>query len=385
MNRDLLILLFFNVLAVAGLGFFFISRLRQLKLEGNPDEEDAKMKRLVNEVFGEVTGKVSEQSQRVLATERELIATDLKNKHAQIEKTVEELRKELQERQRELRVMEGERSKQLTDLTTHIREHQQITRELSENTVKLKSVLSNNQQRGQWGEHILDDILQTAGLVENTHYRKQASLTATEKPDITLLLPNQRFVAVDAKFPYSAVMKMADAETNEGKQLARKEFLQDVKTKISKVEKYINPEAGTLDYALLFVPNEMLFSFINQTAPEVMEMAMKKRVLIVSPFTFMIVARTILESYRNFMMENHLRDIIKHIGNFTQEWIRFEDEFGKFDGQIEKLRDAYDQITTTRYKQMRLRMRKVEEFQQGVLEQTKPEAISSNQDSNLLT
>ena len=92
--------------------------------------------------------------------------------------------------------------------------------------------------------------------------------------------------------------------------------------------------------------------------------------MIVSPFTFLIVARTIIESYRNFMIENNLRDIIKYITEFVDEWSRFEDGFGKFDDQLGRLRRAFDQIATTRYNRMRLRINRIEEYRHGMLETT---------------
>lgn len=368
MNSEFLILILINVLAIGAVGFFILSKLKTQQ----PDEETErlKLKGLVNEVFGEVSNHVTEQSKQVFRGEQEMITKELQNKHAEIDKVVGELRRELKDRQRDIHQIEEDRNKQFSEITTHIREHQKITERLSEDTNKLRNILSNNQQRGQWGEYILDDILRSAGLVENVHYSKQTTFaTSNVKPDVTLLLPNNRLVAIDVKFPYSGVYKMADAETTKQKQDAKREFVQDVKAKIKQITDrgYINAEEGTLDYAILFVPNEMLFSFINQQAPEVIDLALKQKVMIVSPFTFLIVARTVMESYRNFMIENNLRDIIRFIGDFVEEWGRFEGEFVKFDDQISKMRKAYDQISTTRYSRMRLRIDRIEEYRHGML------------------
>lgn len=395
MDAQLLLILLVNIIGIAAVGYFLSLQLKKNAPGANTEEERAIMKSLVNEVFGEVTGRVTEQSRRVLAGEKEVISTDLKNKQQAIERIVEDLRRELTERQRDLHLSEQERNKQFSEISTRIKEHQEVTKELKENTTQLKNILSNNQMRGQWGEFILDGILRTAGLVEGTHYAKQLALgSESVKPDITLLLPNQRKVAVDVKFPYAAVQKMADATTPAEKIAAKKQFVVDVKEKVNQLVKrgYINSEQGTLDYAILFVPNEMLFSFINQTAPEVIDEAMEKRIMIVSPFTFLIVTRTIMESYRNFMMENHLRDIVRYIGEFVEEWGRFEGEFGKFDDALHKLRKSFDQITTTRYNRMNLRMSRIEEYRHGMLGDggktptMKPmeDTLLKNQDGQLL-
>lgn len=373
MNVDFLLFLILNVALIGALAFIILRQLQKLKQPDQQEEEQQRqqLKNLVNEVFGEVTQKVGEQSREILKGEQKLIESDLKNKQEQIEKVVGELRRELNQRQEEIRKLEDERGKQFTEISTHIREHQNITKELQSSTEKLSKVLSNNQKRGEWGEHILDDILQTAGLIEGVHYVRQQPLgKTTVKPDISLLLPNKRVVAVDVKFPYSAIQKMADTDSKVEKETYRKEFVTDVKNKVHQLEErgYINLEEGTLDYAIIFVPNELLFSYINQECPEVIDIAMRKRIMIVSPFTFLIVARTIIESYRNFMIENNLRDIIKFISEFVEEWERFEGEFSKFDDQLGKLRQVYDKIATTRYSRMRLRIGRIEEYRQGMLE-----------------
>ncbi len=381
MNSDFILFLFLNVGLIGILAFLILRQLQKVRQPDQQEEEQQRqqLKSLVNEVFGEVTQKVGEQSREILKNEQKIIETDLKNKQEQIEKVVGELRRELNQRQEEIRRLEEERGKQFSQISTHIREHQSITKELQTSTERLSKVLNNNQKRGEWGEHILDDILQSAGLIEGVHYVRQHTLgNTTVKPDISLLLPNNRTVAVDVKFPYSAIQKMADTESKVEKESYRKEFVNDVKNKVRQLEErgYINLEEGTLDYAIIFVPNELLFSYINQECPEVIDIAMEKRIMIVSPFTFLIVARTIIESYRNFMIENNLRDIIKFISEFVEEWTRFEGEFIKFDDQLAKLRQAYDKITTTRYSRMRLRINRIEEYRHGMLETTKVKQIA---------
>lgn len=364
-----------NILVLAGIAAVgYLLWKQQQKTTPGQDVEAQRllMRSLINEVFGEVTTKVTEQSRQVLRSEQEIIATNLKNRQIEIEKVVSELRGELNERQRDIRQLEQERDKQFSEIATHIKNHQRVTEKLSQDTDKLRSILSNNQARGQWGESILYDIMVTAGLIEGTHYRRQVTSSgsggeSSTRPDVTLLLPNERTVAIDVKFPYSSVIKMAEAELPEHKTAAKKAFISDVRQKVKQIidRGYINPAENTLDYAILFVPNEELFSFINQQAPEVVEYAMKNKIMLVSPFTFLIVARTIIESYRNFMIENKLRDIIRTIGDFVGEWGKFEEGFLKFDDHLSRLKKSYDDLSTTRFRQMRRKIDKIEEYQRG--------------------
>lgn len=353
--------------AIALLLFLVYQKL--VKLSHDTDElDEEKAKALVNQVFGEITNKVIAQTKQVLESDKEAIFKDNQNKREVIEKLVVELKKEIDERQEEIRGLEKDRNKKFGEITTAIDEHRKITEELKTSTQSLAKVLSNNQQRGQWGERIIEEILTNAGLIENIHYSRQQALgSSSVKPDITLLLPNERKVAVDVKFPYAEIQKMAETESKAEKAEHMKAFARDVREKMNQIEKrgYIDVEHGTLDYAIMFVPNEMLFSFINQQFPEIVDEAMTRKIMIVSPFTFLIVARTVFESYRNFMIENNLRKIVKHIGQFVEEWEKFSKEFNKFDEVIGKMRDQFEKIRTTRYKQMDLRIRRIEEDQRG--------------------
>ncbi len=175
---------------------------------------------------------------------------------------------------------------------------------------------------------------------------------STLKPDITLLLPDHKVVSVDVKFPYSEMQKLAEADSKSAQQGHIKQFEIDLKAKVSKVAEYINPAYNTLDYAILFVPNEMVFSFINQKFPHIVEFAMRKRVLLVSPLTFLIVARTVAESYRNFMVGDKLREVIKHVDEFSMEWDKFYESFSKYGKQLKTLQDGYDELMGTRRRQM---------------------------------
>jgi len=356
-----LLILIFVILGGFSTLYFLLSRQKSSSVL---DEE--KTKNIVNQVFGEVASKVIEQTKHALAADKEAIYKDNQGNKEAITKLVSDLQGELTERQRDLKQVEAERDRQFGQIKTSIEEHRKITDELRITTDSLSKVLSNNQARGAWGERIIEDILVSAGLIEGIHYARQKEMsTSTSKPDITLLLPNQRTVAVDVKFPYSEIQQMANSSSKSEKTTHMKRFEQDVKTKIIQVTKYINIEEGTLDYAIMFVPNEMLFSFINQQFPTLVDDAMAKKVMLVSPFTFLIVARTVMESYRNFMVENNLRKIIKHISEFVEEWGKFTAEFNKFDDTIAKLREHFDKIRTTRYKMMASKIKKVESYRQG--------------------
>lgn len=329
----------------------------------------------VDRIFGMSAQRVAEQSRQILQGEKETIKTDLENKHQALEKLVKALQQDMAERQREIRVLEQDRVKKFGELTATLKEHQDLARELRVSTEQLAQTLSNNQLRGEWGERIIEDLLQSNGMLEGVHYVRQTNLGAStstgssaKRPDITLLLPDQRVVAVDVKFPYKEMQKMLQAETTASKSIHEKQFGSDIKHKIEKVAEYIVPEANTLDYAILFVPNEMVFSFINQKYPQLVDEAVSRRVLLVSPFTFLIVARTVMESYRNFLLGDKLKEVVQYVEEFATEWERFKSAFEKYGRTLTTLQSDYEQLTGTRVRQMERRIEKVRQLNSGTLQ-----------------
>lgn len=357
-----LLLLGLLVLLTLGAVIYLVMQQRNHQ----PKLDDLQLQAIVNQVFGMSAQKIAEQSKQILSSEKETIKTDLENKQRTIENLVKQLQDDMKIRQDEIRVLERDRSQKFSELNTQLQQHRELAKELQVSTQQLASILSNNQTRGEWGERIIEDLLRSNGLVEGVHYLKQQTqTTGTLRPDITLLLPDKRIVPVDVKFPYAAMQKVAMAESKSEKAALMKQFLQDIKIKVTKVAEYINPSENTLDYAIMFVPNELIFSYINQNLPEVVDMAFRQRVLMVSPFTFMIVARTMLESYRNFMLSDKLREVIRSVDEFVGEWGKFKDKFTKYGRSLDTLKADYEDLSGTRIRQMERRIDKIGQLQVG--------------------
>lgn len=368
MSVDIVLIL---VIILIGFGASYFA-LRQLMTAQKNKEIEA----LVQAAFGKSAQVIAEQSKLILQSEKSVIATDMAHRHKSIEELVVRLQKDLEKQQSEIRLLEQDRVKKFGELVSSLDSHRKLTDELTISTKRLSQVLSNNQARGEWGERIIEDLMQANGLMEGIHYERQRKLSGSElRPDITLLLPNHRIVAVDVKFPYSEMQKLTNAETKEQKKVHLKQFHQDLKLKIQKVAEYIQPAADTLDYSILFVPNEMVFSFINQQLPEIIDFAMSKRVLLVSPFTFLIVAKTVHESYRNFMVSDSLRSAVATVEDFVGEWDKFKEHVLKYGRTIQTLQSDYEMLTGTRVRQLDKKVEKVLQYSgNSLLDETKTTA-----------
>lgn len=329
--------------------------------------QEKELEALIHKVFGMSSNQIAEQSRHILSGEKDIIKTDLENKQRAMEHLYKQVQSSIDQSQQYLQKTEKERHQMFGEMRQAILEHQRATQALQVSTDSLSKMLQNNQLRGQWGERIIEDLLQSAGLIEGIHYMRQTKLSESmDKPDITLILPNKRVVPIDAKFPFADLQRMATAEHATERKLHLNKFGEEVKKKIRKVATYVKPESDTLDYAIMFVPNEMVFSLINQKFGDLVEEAMQLRVMMVSPFSFLIVVRTILESYRNFMMESNLRDIVKYINEFAKEWSMFSEEFDKFGTDINKLEAQYRKIRDTRHRQMVRKIEKIEDAKSQV-------------------
>jgi len=363
------------LLAVVVLGFVGLYWLLVTQLKKVTDRSPAELESVVDKMFGMTVSRISQQSREILQSEKELIKHDLEHKQLYFERLVKQLQDDMAKRQAEIRELERDRTQKFTQMATALDEHRKLTDELKVSTHQLASVLSNNQHRGEWGERIIEDLLQANGLVEGVHYARQTTLAnSTLKPDITLLLPDQRMVPVDVKFPYAEIQKMSLTENKAAQQAHLKQFALDIKVKIKKVAQYIDPSHQTLDYAILFVPNEMVFTFINQKFPDLVDEALAQRVLIVSPFSFLIVARTIMESYRNFMIGDQLKQVVQYVDEFVKEWEKFRSKFEKYGRSLQTLQNDYEELTQTRVNQMERRIGNIRSVQQGsLLSKTKPD------------
>jgi DNA recombination protein RmuC len=211
--------------------------------------------------------------------------------------------------------------------------------------------LSNNQLRGKWGEEIADSLLKTIGFVSGEQYISNTSQdTNSNRPDFTIFLPDRKKLNIDVKFPYSALVKFE--ETNEKKYLD--DFAKDVKQKIKEVSTrdYINPEENTVDFVILFVPNERIFSYIYDKLGDVWKEALEKKVVIAGPFSFTAILRMVYQSYKSFMYYENLGEIINLIKVFEQEYDKFNQELDTLGSKLKTVTDQYDKVSITRNKKL---------------------------------
>jgi len=296
------------------------------------------------------------------------VTTELETRKQAVEGSVQGLKEQLVQYQKLLRDMERDRAQKYGNLENELKNASQTTAKLQETTNNLNNILGNNQKRGQWGERMAEDIMRYAGLAEGINYYKQTQLeTTTTKPDYTFLLPDEHKINMDVKFPLDNYQNMIESQTDDENEKYKKEFEKNVKARIKEIQNrdYINLAENTLDFVLLFIPNEQVFGYIQAEMPGLMDEALKQKVVLCSPFTLYAMLSVIRQAFENFRYEKDLKKIILSIDQFAKIFQLFKTRFEDIGGSIEKLEGIYSDITSKSFKQLDNKIKQIDEYKKG--------------------
>lgn len=341
-----------------GIGITFF-----LKKSSKRDKEDIEetIGNKLNELLPDVLSKANEDLVRManekLGSETKQGRIDLDNKREEITRIVKNL-------EEYMKGAEKERIDTYSALKTSVEESRKITEQLSVSTEGLKKVLSDNQVRGQFGEQVAENLLKMSGFVKGVDYEFNKKQEGSQtRPDFAVFLPDGTRINVDSKFPYANLQKMSETEDKTMKTKYMKDFEKDVKEKIKQVttRDYINPVDKTVDFVILFIPNEMIFSYIYEKMSDVIDSAMQNRVVLAGPFSFTAILRMIRQSYENFRVQSNIYNIISHVKSFEKEFGVFSEAFLKIGDRIGALEKQYDTVSTTRFKQLEKRIDRVKQ------------------------
>lgn len=250
------------------------------------------------------------------------------------------------------------------EVGTRLNDAAKVIQDLRETTGGLKTALSSNSLRGQWGERMAEDVLRLSGLVEGINFIKQVKLQTGSKPDFTFMLPQKKTLNMDVKFPFNNYQQYVDAKTEKEKEEYKNQFLKDVRKRLKEVQTrdYINPEDGTVDYVLLFVPNEQIFSFINEIDRELIDEAMRGRTILCSPLSLYAILAVIRQSMDSFSMESRSQEMLSIFGAFKQQWEKFKDQMETIKERLESVHKGYEELTGARERQLDRQLQKIEEI-----------------------
>lgn len=367
------------VLGALGVYALIFSQRKNTEAESLQQKEELKgqFASVSAEVFQNATDQFLKLAESRLSTERVKAGADLEEKRRSVETTVEALQKKLESYEKLMKEFERERSEKYGSLEAQLKEAAQSTQELQTSTEKLNSVLSNSRTRGQWGERMAEDILKAGGLVENIQYVKnRAQDTVATRPDFTFRLPDNHKLHMDVKFPFDNYLRMMNASSEEDVARYKADFLKDVKARVKEIRNrsYVNSEEQTLDYVLLFIPNEQVYGFVMENLPGYIDEALAQKVVLCSPFSLYAILSVVRQSFENFHFSQATRDLVKFVGAFRQAYDKFKTRFEKLGEQLDKTSKVYEDITGPSYKMLDQAVARIEKVKDsGPLKNTESE------------
>ncbi|MBI4424570.1 MAG: DNA recombination protein RmuC [Elusimicrobia bacterium] len=310
---------------------------------------------LSQEALSKATAQLLELASERLGAERARASAELDERRQAVESAVQGLGERLKSAEELVRGLERDREKKFGSLEEQLRRALASTDALRAATEGLQSLLSNSRVRGQWGERMADDLLRAAGFQENLQYvRNRVQDAAARRPDFTFLLPEGRKLHMDVKFPLDNYVRMADAPAGAERDRFKAEFVKDARARVRELERrdYVNPEEGTLDYLLCFIPNEQVYGFLNEAAPSLIDEALARKVVLCSPTTLYAMLAVVRQAHENFRFARATREVIQLVGAFQKTFETFRERFGKLGEQLVKTQDAYAEISGASFKRL---------------------------------
>lgn len=298
---------------------------------------------------------------------------ELDSKKELIDQSIETIEKTLTNMERKLADVE----KGSIKISTLVEHHAGITSKLQDTTEHLKNALASPKKRGEWGERMAEDIIKLVGLIEGINYIKQKTMEGSlNKPDYTFFMPNDLKVNMDVKFPLDNYIHYLNAESEHDKKRYKDEFLKNVKKRIKEVttRDYINPAGNTVDYVIVFIPNEQVYGFIIESDITIMDEALKQKVILCSPFTLYAMLAVIRQAIENFNLERTASEILKLLGEFSKQWKLYKDKFSVMGERLAAASKEYETLVTTRSNMLEKPLMKIDELR-------KQEDISFNEEA----
>jgi len=240
----------------------------------------------------------------------------------------------------------GERVQEVQTRLAQLDEANKRILEVGRSISSLQEILRAPKVRGGLGEFMLGDLL--AQIMPAEFFTLQYSFKSGERVDAVIRL-SQGLVPVDAKFPLENFQKSLMAQEEAAKKSFLKLFAGDVKKHVDAIaNKYILPNEGTCDFALMYIPAENVYyeAFIKDEVlgegKSLREYVFEKHIIPVSPNSFYAYLHTILLGLRGLKVEERAKEIIKHLSGLQGQLLKFQEEFRKLGRHIEQSKGSFD-------------------------------------------
>ena len=236
---------------------------------------------------------------------------------------------------------------------------------LQRSTQQLATTLSSSQARGQLGERLADDILRAAGFVEGVSYRRNSQIEGgLTRPDFTFFLPEGRCLHMDVKFPLASYVRSVECEEDGERVVAERQFLLDVRSTIRSVatREYVDPSHGTLAFMLVFVPNEQIFSFVNERDSSLADDARQLGVVLCSPLSLFALLSVVKQAADSFALASDANEVLQALSGFARQWDKYQEYIEKISKRLDSLQTAFEELRGPRTRALNKQLARVDEL-----------------------
>lgn len=361
-TQTLIILITIVVLVGAGIGItVFVLNRKLAELKKPQDSESQKM-------LLEIMENLRRDVQDGHLKNRQEIQARLDKIHDQVSQGMADSSKTLQRQF----AQSAQIIKEVTSRLTQLDETNKQVLDFSKQLQSLESILKNPKQRGILGEYFLETLL--SQVLQPNQYKMQYGLGKDENTGKALIVDaaiflDKQIIPVDAKFSLEKYNQIMECKNKEARERLEKSFKLDIKNRIDETAKYVRPEEGTTDFAIMFIPAEGIFynlliykvGTVDLNTKDLVEYAFGKRVMITSPTSFFAYLQTILQGLKSLKMQESVKEIVIKVGQLGKHLNSYETylqklgnnlgttvsiynhayhEFGKIDKDVYKITDG---------------------------------------------
>lgn len=319
-----------------------ISDSRELQARALGDLRDA-FKALSADSLKQTAPEFLRLAEQTLARFQETAKGDLAQRQESIKTLVEPLRQQLDAYQKRLQQSESAQTSTLGEVRKQLELLAQQSQSLAQETQQFRMVLKSNQARGRWGEETLRRVVEAAGMSAHCDFTEQTQ-EGEGKPDLVVRLPGERVIIVDAKVPdfdFLNAIESADA-------LRREESLEAHAAKLKNTIRaladrdYPRQFANALDYVVLFLPAESLFSAALEGDHDLIVWAAEKRILLATPASLIALLRSVAVSWQQHAQTENAAAIASAAQELFVRVCKFTEHFEKIRSGLEQAANAYN-------------------------------------------
>ena len=307
------------------LGWLFLSRLQRLVQDKSEDQSLLMMQQQIDQLRAQLSSTLDNNS-RSLQQQLGAMIGQVNERLKENAQVLSDTQQSLGERLDNAARVVGGVQKSLGGLEEANRRIYEVGKDIA----SLQEILRAPKLRGGLGEFFLEDLL--GQILPPQHFTTQYSFRSGEKVDAVIKL-GASLVPVDAKFPLENFKRLLEAASDEERGRAKKQFAADVRKHIDAIAaKYILPDEGTYDFALMYIPAENVYyeTVIKDEATDernLSQYAMSKRVIPVSPNSFYAYLQAIILGLKGLRIEDRTKEIIQYLGRLQGDFSKFREDF----------------------------------------------------------